>query len=556
MKIVQFQYLLYVIFIFLVPLNQPGFANDHEGDSLQVTLSTLPEDTVKVRILLKLVEEINWTDAHSAELYAREALRISENLDYAWGLAHSKYSLSLIFKDSDFRITEELVLEALAHARELNDSNLIGSVYNTIGNLKDNVNETEDAIRYYQQSLEIFEAIGNDSLKGKVYNNLGIIYDNMGQYDKSFGYYRRSALLNRQNLNYSGLAINYLNMGYSMLLAGNLDSALHYLNKSYSLAIDYDYHRLLPYLYNNFGDYYLRSKRFAKAIEYAAKGEVSAKEQVNLLQEKHALILQKDGYLAEDDVLNAFLCSEKINAISDSIYQYNKLKELDLLEMRFSFEKERKQQQLERELLKAEIQRKELILVLIIFAGSLVIILFVFLYIVQNNRIRRKSLEQRNTLLEKEKLTQQLEFKNKELEFKSKELTTNVLYLLKKNEFISSISNKLKNTNLELLTPGNIAIDKIINELDRSVSEDNWSDFEVRFQEVHVGFYNKLSRQFPGLTPNELRLCAFLRLNMTSKEIAGITYQSLDSLKVARHRLRKKLGMDRDDNLIAFLTQL
>jgi len=178
-----------------------------------------------------------------------------------------------------------------------------------------------------------------------------------------------------------------------------------------------------------------------------------------------------------------------------------------------------------------------------------VIFTLVFLFVTQRSRIRRKTLEQKNTLLEKEKLS-------KDLEFKNKELTTNVLYLLKKNEFISGISKKLKTINFDSFDKDENTIGQIISELDKSISNDNWEDFEVRFQEVHVGFYNHLSKEFPTLTPNELRLCAFLRLNMTSKEIAEITFQSIDSIRTARYRLRKKLNLEREDNLVAFLTKL
>jgi len=73
---------------------------------------------------------------------------------------------------------------------------------------------------------------------------------------------------------------------------------------------------------------------------------------------------------------------------------------------------------------------------------------------------------------------------------------------------------------------------------------------------VHNKFYNTLNSKFPDLTPNELKLCAFLRLNMSTKEIAAITYQSYNSLSTARYRLRKKLGLDEHTNLITYLNQL
>jgi DNA-binding CsgD family transcriptional regulator len=89
-----------------------------------------------------------------------------------------------------------------------------------------------------------------------------------------------------------------------------------------------------------------------------------------------------------------------------------------------------------------------------------------------------------------------------------------------------------------------------------NVDNTSWDEFEIRFHQVHQDFYKKLSEKIPNLTPNEKRLCAFLRLNMTTKEIAGITFQSIKSIQVARTRMRKKMDIERDENLISFLQDL
>jgi DNA-binding CsgD family transcriptional regulator len=151
--------------------------------------------------------------------------------------------------------------------------------------------------------------------------------------------------------------------------------------------------------------------------------------------------------------------------------------------------------------------------------------------------------------LENEKISEELEYKNKEL-------TTNVIYLLKKNEFIASIAQRLNEVLGKLSEEDARILKGIIKELNNTVEDDTWVEFEVRFKEVHSNFYTRLSNQFPDLTAQELRLCAFLKLNMTNKEIAAITYQSTESLKTARYRLRKKLEIDRDENLVAFLTRI
>ncbi len=81
----------------------------------------------------------------------------------------------------------------------------------------------------------------------------------------------------------------------------------------------------------------------------------------------------------------------------------------------------------------------------------------------------------------------------------------------------------------------------------------NWSEFELLFEKVHGTFYQKLNTNYPGLTANERKMCAFIKLNMSNKDIAQITFQSNEALKKARLRLRQKLGIDRETNLTSFI---
>lgn len=84
----------------------------------------------------------------------------------------------------------------------------------------------------------------------------------------------------------------------------------------------------------------------------------------------------------------------------------------------------------------------------------------------------------------------------------------------------------------------------------------NWDDFESHFEFIHRGFFNKLRLNYGALTQNELRLCAFIKLNMTNKEIALINYTSHYSVNTARKRLKKKLGLQPDDSLQSLIRNL
>jgi DNA-binding CsgD family transcriptional regulator len=128
---------------------------------------------------------------------------------------------------------------------------------------------------------------------------------------------------------------------------------------------------------------------------------------------------------------------------------------------------------------------------------------------------------------------------------------------MKKNELLNDVSQRLLEIRKSSKSEEKEKIYKIIVELNSATNDDVWQDFELRFNEVYNDFYERLMEQFPHLTPNDRKLCAFLRLNLSSKEICAITRQSPNSLNVSRARLRKKLGIDNSDtDLITFLEKI
>jgi len=546
------QAIIVTVFIFLFSLGIPHHLYSSENTKTEILLERLSNarhDTTRVNILLELAKETTYSDINSSEAYASQALKLSQQINFKKGIAYANFRLSTVFIHFEFDFVENLALQALELAKEMDDSILMARVYNTLGLLKRNLKLNEDALSYYNQSLNIYLRQNQDSVAAAIYSNLGELHSEIHDDSLSLSYYRKALDINRKTKNYSWMTINYLNIGSYLIEHGKPEEGFDYIQQGMAIAEEHGFNRLYPYLYINYSNYYSLMGDEQQAIYYANKTLQSARDNDNKLQELEALINLKEEYLKISEINKANQYLEEIITVKDSINKHKRLKELDLLELRYKFEEERNEQELDTALLKAKLYRNELTIVLIILVAGVVIFTLVFLFVTQRSKIRRKTLEQKNTLLEKEKLS-------KDLEFKNKELTTNVLYLLKKNEFISGISKKLKTINFDSFDKDENTIGQIISELDKSISNDNWEDFEVRFQEVHVGFYNHLSKEFPTLTPNELRLCAFLRLNMTSKEIADITLQSSDSIKTARYRLRKKLNLDRDDNLVTFLTKL
>ena len=181
-----------------------------------------------------------------------------------------------------------------------------------------------------------------------------------------------------------------------------------------------------------------------------------------------------------------------------------------------------------------------------IMAGILtlfVLLVFWVLYSRQRLKFDNVKLKEKNMALE--------------LEHRNKEIVTQTMYLQQKNHSIAGIIDKLSQAKHLFKSSNQPLIDEIIMELSLSIKDTTWEEFEMRFEQVHTDFFKNLNKRFPNLSPNERKLCAYLKLNMNSKEIARLTHTTVGSVEQARFRLRKKLGLtDSDTNLSNFIETL
>jgi PAS domain S-box-containing protein len=142
------------------------------------------------------------------------------------------------------------------------------------------------------------------------------------------------------------------------------------------------------------------------------------------------------------------------------------------------------------------------------------------------------------------------------LESKKRELVSSALRLIQVNELNNQLISELGRVSAYTNKQGSDMIRNIIHQYSVSSGEGTWKDFEMRFEQVYEVFYKRLMEMFPDLTPGERKLCALLRLNVSSKDIAAITFQNPQSVDMARYRLRKKLNLTGEDNLVDFLTKI
>ena len=170
--------------------------------------------------------------------------------------------------------------------------------------------------------------------------------------------------------------------------------------------------------------------------------------------------------------------------------------------------------------------------------------------------VKDLSIEKKAEKLEKSLLQKEFEQLEKDLDAKTRELNLKITKLIEINALVNEVISSLET--IMTLDPKekNKEIKLVINELMNHTNEDLWKQLELTFGHVHQSFYNKILKQFPNLTRNEKRLCAFLKMNLSTKDISSITHQSLRSIEVARARLRIKMNLDRTDSLTKFFTEI
>ena len=150
----------------------------------------------------------------------------------------------------------------------------------------------------------------------------------------------------------------------------------------------------------------------------------------------------------------------------------------------------------------------------------------------------------------------QEEIYKQEIAYKKKELTSQTLHLVQKNTFIQELMENLENlkSSPEKFKP---EFRRMVMLLKReNASDKNWEIFKTYFSEVHNDFDQKLRTLYADITEKEIRLAAFLRMNLTIKEIATTLNVLPDSILKSKYRLKKKLGLDKETDLTSFLNTL
>jgi tetratricopeptide (TPR) repeat protein len=571
---------IFLFALFFLVVSQTAFSIDsHVFDSLSKALLTAKLPADKVRVLIALSREEEGSDPAKSIQYAQNALNISEKNDLKTETIWSLIQLGNSYiRVSKYQNAFEVAQKAIEMSGDRNKPEEMAKARGIMALIYYELGDYEQSARYDFENLKYYEAINNQKQIGIYLGNIGIDFTSQNNYQKGLEYLNKSFEIAKKNNDYHGMAYQYNNIagvyseyykdhrialgyykealkinsklndsrqqGIYLMNIGNSfsklkmnDSILGYYEKAREIFRSINNQYLLAECQTLIGEYYYNSNVLTKSLLCADSALFLSIQNDFKEKVKSAAGLLHKVYLSRNDTLRAYRYAMIENQAKDSLVEKQNRQEVYKLEFQYNFEKQDKAKQIAR-------QKKDNIMVVVILslASGLIIIILLF----SRNRIKSK-----NITLEKESM-------EKELRFKDKELTINLIALIKKNEMLSEISNKLiqigKGAKNEETKE---AIHKITREVRNNADDKMLKEFSLRFQEVHTGFYESLLKKYPDLTQNELKLCAFLRLNMSSKDISELTGQRILTIDHARYRLRKKLGISNIEvNLVAFLSQI
>jgi len=535
-------------------------------DSLQNELkSTVNEDEKRIDILNQLGYSYWVVDSQKSVDFGEQALKLSQELSYGAGVAKAKRVLGVAYWTlGKPKLALENLTESQKEYAKINDEEGFANSLMNTGMVYSYLEDYDRALEIFDRSIEKFSKLNLKHRIATTFTKIGIVLIKQNKlYDAKEHLTNALSMHSEDNFIY-GMAEAHNKLGELFLLENELEQAAYHINKAVVTSKSINDEDGLIGALIQFGkllalkdDFESAEIHFKLALDKATKKQLR-KYKLSIYKELKILNKQR-GKLNES--LEYY---DKFIVLKDSIYNIDKSKQIAALE----FSNELKEKEKEVALLKEQ-ERSNSIIKWSLFVG-IIALAIISLLIINNLRqrsIRNKEFSKRkqellaskeelaktaleNAHLKQQELQQQLDFKNKEL-------TSYALNFVQKNELLQQLQEK---TSLAKKASPNDQ-SKLIDELSRTIKQHvnidrDWEDFKRFFEEVHIDFHKKLQEKHPDLSANDLKICTLTRLNLNTKETASILGISPESAKTARYRLRKKLNLDTEDELLSYFLQL
>jgi tetratricopeptide (TPR) repeat protein len=425
------------------------------------------------------------------------------------------------------------------------------------------------ALNYYTEAIAIFKKNKEYDYWVATLNNCAVLYLLAEKYDESIKVLRIAEEIYEQHKdkveidNANDVKANILcNKGlYYLVGLKKYDSAIYYINTAIQYCIKKNYPaKRLARDYLNLSIAYKRLKQYDSARIYCMRT-------IDYAIQAQDIYTQAECYLnlcrfdsIDGDYKGSYANLKMYTFLKDSIGNNDKVMQLERINIQYETEKI---EQENKDLLEKNSARTRIIIVL----GLLVLAIIVgFYFYFKVRKVESALLEEKATNLENEKKIILLdkfleEEKNKilaeENESQNREITSKNISLEQNKNVLESAYEDLRHLNKNLTNEDRELVVKLKSSIKSNLSfTDEWQSTALHFEKVHPNFFKHLNSLNKNLTQNDLRHCAYMKLNLSTKEIAWILNIDANSVRTNRYRIKKKLGLEESTDLILYIASI
>ncbi|WP_299227338.1 tetratricopeptide repeat protein [uncultured Psychroserpens sp.] len=528
-------------------------------DSLKAVLEfTEPKSTTYIDLLNEIGYSYWIVDSNASLDYGNKALMLSDSLNYLEGKARASRVIGVAFwTRGNYTASFKALNSALKQYKTLNSLEEVANCTLNIGMLYAALHEEDKALEMYQDAIDQFTALDLKSRIATTFTKIATIYIDQDRLYEAKDYLTNALKMHDQaNFTY-GIGEVHNRLGQLYIKLNEKEQAYYHIEQSImkSRAV-HDTDGMINNLIQ-YGKLLLLDKKFDVSQQHLELAISRAKKNNLKRYELESYKILKDLKLKANKPEEALVYYDKYIALKDSVFNSEKTMRIATIE----FENELDNKEKELALLQEKKKTDDIIKWGLII-GVLCFMFIATLYLMnlkkrisQRRELQTTKEEYNKAELENAKFKQQ-ELKQK-LDFRNKELTSYTLNFVQKSELFQDLKEKIEL--LKSATPK--TQQSIINELSRIIKQHinidrDWEDFKRYFEDVHTDFIKELKSRHPDLSANDMRICTLTRLNLNIKETASVLGITPESVKTARYRLRKKLNLDANQELLSYFLSL
>lgn len=507
--------------------------------------------------------------------YHNRALAMGRTLKDTAEIATNLFNLALAYNMTGrYDKAVEHMLDAIALDKITGNTDHLSTNYNALGMVYLSWGNTGKAMEFITLALDHDIQAGDEAKMAIRLSNKSKVYMAENRFGEARQALEQALEIDRRLNNTMRVAIRLQGLGLIYNELGDYEQALVFLIQALEIFKSYELNYKIAglkiqigKLYQNTGDIMQAEAAYLEGLALSAELNLRPEEMeaVNHLyrlykeQEKFALAMQ-------------FL--EKHKTLQDSLFSEKSAQLIHDFEVKYETEKKEQENQLliKENTIRRRTQR--------LFAVAIVGLVLISASLLWAFTLKRKSLLQSRILFEKESELSRLKIvavekqnshlqellfaeeeikrlQQKSIEQKSHELTSAAMLIAGKNEVFEKLKKLAEKIKPKQKEEDAELVKEIITEIDRQTDmESQWDQFKQRFESVHKSFFDKLRKKNGQLTQNDLQLCTYVKMNLTTKEIARLMNIAPDSVNTHRYRLRKKIKLAENETLDEFIHKL